>query len=196
VGEELGDLGDKLRGAQAGVWALRDAGMRADLAAVTELEASVRELRLRRRVLADEREALARASRLGLPPDDPHAHLRHRALPNVDPARTRKRVLQTWSTISASFLLAGLAVIVLGQAGALLPALAVLALAMLVIEAFARGHLVQFALAIAAAAAVGAAAWAATLAAVGSWREVAAALLALAALVLLAANIRDFFAKR
>ena len=43
----------------------------------------------------------------GLPPGDPHAHLRHRALPNVDPIRTRKRVLQAWSTVSASFLWPG-----------------------------------------------------------------------------------------
>ena len=196
VGEELAGLGSKLRGAQAGARALRGAGMKADLAALAEMEAAVGQLRLRRRVLTDEREALDRASRLGLPPEDPHAHLRHRAVPNVDPARTRKRVLQTWSTVSASFLLAGLAVIVLGQGGPLLPALAFLALAMLVLEAFARGHLVQFALAIVAAVAVGAVAWVATLAAIGSWREVVGALLALAALVLLVANIRDFFAKR
>jgi hypothetical protein len=196
LGEELDGLGDRLRGAQAGSRALRDAGMRADSAPLAELETSVGQLRRRRRVLAEEREALARASRLGFPPEDPHAHLRHRALPNVDPTRTRKRVLQTWSTVSASFLLAGLSVIVLGQGGALLPALAVLAMGMLCVEAFARGHLVQFALAIIAAAAVGAVALAAALAAVGYWRLVVAGLLALAALVLLVANIRDFFAKR
>ena len=196
VAEKLGNLGDKLRGAQAGARALRDAGMQGDPAALAELEASVGELRRRRRELADEREALERASRLGLPPGDPHAHLRHRALPNVDPVRTRRRLLQTWSTVSASFLLAGLAVIVLGGGGALLPTLAFLALAMLVVEAFARGHLVQFALVVITAAAAGAVAWAVAQAAIGSWREVLAALLALAALVLLVANIRDFFAKR
>jgi hypothetical protein len=87
-------------------------------------------------------------------------------------------------------------VIVLGQGGALLPALAVLALAMLGLEAFARGHLVHFAVALLALAAVGVVAWAATLAAIGHWRVVIAGLLALAALVLLGANIRDFFAKR
>ena len=196
AGEELDDLGDRLRGAQAGSRALRDAGMRTDPAALAGLETSAGQLRQRRRVLAAEREALARASRLGLPPEDPHAHLRHRALPNVDPIRTRKRVLQTWSTVSASFLMAGLAVIVLGQGGALLPALAVLAGGMLCVEAFARGHLVRFALAILAAAAIGVVAWVAVLAAVGNWRVVIAGLLALAALVLLVANIRDFFAKR
>ena len=193
AGAELDDLGDKLRGAQAGIRALRDAGMRGDTAG---LETSVERLRLHRQALAAEREALAHAALLGLPPQDPHAHLRHRALPNVDPTRTRKRVLQMWSTVSASFLLAGLAVIVLGLGGALLPAFAGLTLATLCVEAFARGLLLRFALGIAAAAAAGAVAWAVALAAVGNWRVVAAALLALAALVLLVANIRDFFAKR
>jgi hypothetical protein len=196
AGAELGHVGDTLRGAQAGLQALRDAGLRGDPAALSELETSAGQLRRRRRALAEEREALARAARLGLPPGDPHAHLRHRALPNVDPIRSRKRVLQLWSTVSASFLLAGLAVIVLGQGGALLPALAVLALGMLGLEAFARGHLVQFAVALLALAAVGVVAWAATLAAIGHWRVVMAGVLALAALVLLGANIRDFFAKR
>jgi hypothetical protein len=196
VGEELDTLGDELRRAQAGTRALRDIGIRRDLATLADLETAVGQLRLRRRVLADEREALARASLLGLPPEDPHAHLRHHALPNVDPARTRKRVLHTWSTISVSFLLAGLAVIVLGQGGALLPELAGLALVMLCAEAFARGHLVQFAAGLLAAAIVVVAAWAVTLAAIGNWRVGVAALLALAALVLLVANIRDFFIKR
>ena len=91
---------------------------------------------------------------------------------------------------------AALAVIVLGRGGALLPALAVLALAMLGLEAFARGHLMHFAVAILALAGVGIVAWAATLAAIGHWRAVLAGLLSLAALVLLAANVRDFFAKR
>ena len=196
AGEELDHVGDTLRGAHAGLQALQDAGLRGDPATLAELETSAGQLRRRRRVLAEEREVLARAARLGLPLGDPHAHLRHRALPNVDPIRSRKRVLQLWSTVSASFLLAGLAVIVLGQGGALLPALAVLALAMLGLEAFARGHLVHFAVALLALAAAGVVAWAATLAAIGHWRAVTAGLLALAALVLLGANIRDFFAKR
>jgi len=196
AGEELDHVGDTLRGAHAGLRALQGAGLRGDPATLAELETSAGQLRLRRRALAEEREVLARAARLGLPPGDPHAHLRHRALPNVDPIRSRKRILQLWSTVSASFLLAGLAVIVLGQGGALLPALAVLALAMLGLEAFARGHLVRFAVALLALAAVGVVAWAATLAAIGHWRVVIAGLLALAALVLLGANIRDFFAKR
>lgn len=196
TGAELAVRGDELRSAQAGIRALRGVGMRGDPATLAGLETCVEQLRLRRRALAEEREALARASLLGLPPEDPHAHLRHRALPNVDPARTRKRMLHVWSTISASFLLAGLAVIVLGLGGALLPELAGLTLLMLCAEAFARGHLVQFAAGLLAGAIVGAVAWAAFLAAVGNWRITVAGVLALAALVLLLANIRDFFVKR
>ncbi len=196
VHAELDTLGDELRGAQTGIRALRDIGVRADQGALAELESAVGQLRLRRRALADERMALARAALLGLRPEDPHAHLRHRALPNVDPARTRRRVLHMWSAVSASFLLAGLAVIVLGQGGALLPALGGLTFVMLCVEAFARGHLVQFVAGLFAVAFVVAVAWAATLAALGNWRVVLAAVLALSALVLLVANIRDFFIKR
>ena len=189
-------MGDTLRGADAGLQAVQDAGLRGDAATLAELETSAGQLRCAAGCSPKSARCSPRRPRLGLPLGDPHAHLRHRAVPNVDPIRSRKRVLQLWSTVSASFLLAGLAVIVLGQGGALLPALAVLALAMLGLEAFARGHLVHFAVALLALATVGVVAWAATLAAIGHWRVVTAGLLALAALVLLGANIRDFFAKR
>jgi hypothetical protein len=192
VTEELAARGDELRRVRTGARALR--GPRP--ASLASLETSVGQLRLRRRALTGEREALARASVLGLPLEDPHAHLRHRAVPNVDPARTRRRVLHTWSTISASVLLAGLAVIVLGSGGPLLDALASLALIMLGMEAFARRHLARFVGGLVAVAVVVFVAWAIIVAAIGNWREAVAALLALAALVLLAANIRDFFIKR
>ncbi|HEX4833411.1 MAG TPA: hypothetical protein VH478_20230, partial [Trebonia sp.] len=180
--EELAAVGDELRRVRAGTRALGDVGIRGDPAPLASLETSAEQLRLRRRALAGEREALARASVLGLPLEDPHAHLRHRAQPNVDPGRTRRRVLHTWSAISASFLLAGLAVIVLGQGGALLDALAGLALIMLSVEAFARRHLARFVGGILAAIVVASVAWAVTVAAIGNWREAVAALLALAAL--------------
>jgi len=63
-------------------------------------------------------------------------------------------------------------------------------------EAFARGHLGRFVAGLAAVAIVVAAAWLAAYAAVGNWRLALAALLILAALVLLGANIRDFFVRR
>ena len=199
AGEQIDTLGDTLRGAQAGLRALRGlrpAGPEAQPERPAGLEGPIGDLRRRRRALTDERAALARALVSGLRPDGPHAHLRHRALPNVDPAHTRRRVLRMWSATSASFLLAGLAVIVLGRAGALLPALAGLAFVMLCVEAFARGHLVQFVAGLLAVAFVVALAWAVAVAALGNWREVVAAVLALSALVLLVTNVRDFFVSR
>ena len=196
VKAELDDRGDELRRARAGIRALSSTGIRRDPAALAALESSLQQLRARRQALAEEREALARAAVHGLPHEDPHAHLRHRALPNVDPARTRIRVLRIWSAISASVLLTGLALVVLGKFGALLPAVGGLAVVMLCAEAFARGHLVQFVAGLLAVAVVAAAAFLATWAALGHWRSAIAVLLILAAAALLLAGIRDFFTKR
>jgi hypothetical protein len=196
VAEELDARGDELRRARAGLRAVGSPPSHSDQTALPALQVSVEKIRLRRRTLAAEREALARASVHGLPQEDPHAHLRHRALPNVYPVRMRDRVLRAWSAVSASFLLAGLAVIVFGHGGALLPAIAGLSVFMLCAEAFARRHLLQFVLGLAAAAVVIAVVWEAVVAAVTNWRPVVAGLLIFAAIVLLLANIRDFFAKR
>jgi hypothetical protein len=193
VTAELDDRGDELRRARAGVRALGSTGIPPGLAA---LESAVQQVRARRRALAAEREALTSAVVHGLPPEDPHAHLLHRALPNVDPIRTRTRVLRIWSGVSASVLLIGLALVILGQFGALLPAIGGLTVVMLCLEAFAHGHLGQFLLGLLAAAAVAAAVWLATLATLGHWRAALAILLILAAAALLLASIRDFFTKR
>ena len=190
---ELGACGDCLRRARIGSRALASPG---NLAAVAELDSTVAERRVSRQELTEERTALARAVVDGLPREEPHAHLRHRALPNVDPVRTRSRVLRVWSALSASVLLAGLAVIVLGHFGALLPAFGALTLAMLCIEAFARGHFVHFLAGLIAIAFVGTVAWLATVAVIGNWRLAAAVVLILTAVALLLANIRDFFVKR
>jgi hypothetical protein len=193
VTAELDDRGDELRRARVGIRALSSTGIRPDPAA---LETAVQQVRVRRQALAEEREALARAAVHGLPQEDPHAHLRHRALPNVYPAHTRARVLRIWSGISASILLTGLALVILGHFGALLPAVGGLAVVMLSAEAFARGHLVRFITGLIALAVAAAAAWLATRAALGHWRSVIAILLILAAAALLLASIRDVFTKR
>jgi hypothetical protein len=187
---ELAARGDELRRARAGARAM---GRRRDL---TALETAVRETREHRQALAEEREALSLAAARGLPRDGPHAHLRHRAVPNVDPARTRSRVLRVWSAVSASFLLAGLAAVILGHFGALLPAFGGLALVTLCVEAFAHGHLGRFVAGLLVAAAVVLAAVIAALAVIGNWRLAAAALLILAALLLLVVSLRDFFVRR
>ena len=196
VTAELDDRGDELRRARAGIRALSGTGVRRDPAALAALEASLKQVRVRRQALVEEREALARAMIHGLPREDPHAHLRRRAMPNVDPARTRTRVLRIWSGVSASVLLTGLALVILGQFGALLPAVGGLAVVMLCAEAFARGHLVQFVGGLLAVAVVAAAAGLAIWAALGHWRSAIAVLLIVAAAALLFASIRDFFTKR
>ena len=196
VTAELDDRGDELRRARAGIRALSGTGVWRDPAALAPLEACVQQVRARRQALAEEREALARAAVHGLPRGDPHAHLRRRALPNIDPARTRTRVLRIWSSVSASVLLTGLALVILGQFGALLPAVGGLAVVMLCAEAFARGHLVRFVAGLLAVAVAAAAALIATWAALGHWRSAIAVLLILAAAALLLAGTRDFFTKR
>lgn len=193
---ELDDRAGELRRARAGAQALSGAGARPDPAALASLEAVVQQVRARRQGLAEEREALARASIDGLPREDPHAHLRRRALPNVDPVHTRTRVLRVWSAVSASVLLVGLALIILGHFGALLPAVAGLAVIMLSAEAFARGRLVRFAAGLLVAAVLAAAAWLAAWAALGHWRSALAILLIVAAAAVLLASVRDFFTKR
>ena len=196
VTAELDDLGDELRRTRAGIRALGGTGARRDPAGLAALETSLRQVRARRQALAEEREALARALVHGLPREDPHAHLRHRALPNVDPARTRTRVLRIWSAVSATVLLTGLALVILGQFGALVPAVGGLAVVMLCAEAFARGHLVQFVTGLLTVAVVAAAVFLAAWAALGHWRSALAVLLILGAAALLLAGIRDFFTKR
>jgi hypothetical protein len=193
---EVDARGDELRRAHAGLQAMRSTGIQRDQDRLAMLETAVRQARLRRRALAEEREILAGAAARPLPRPEPHAHLRHRALPNVDPIRTRSRVLRVWSAVSASFLLAGLAVVILGQFGALLPAIGGLAALMLCVEAFARGHLGQFVAGLLTLVVAAAAAWLAATAAVGHWRWTVAALLLVAAVVLLGTNVRDFFVRR
>jgi hypothetical protein len=193
---EVDAAGDELRRAHAGFQLLRSAGIQRGPGDLARLETAVHQARVRRQALAEEREILAAAITRPLPQPEPHAHLRHRAVPNVDPVRTRSRVLRVWSAVSASFLLAGLAVVVLGQAGSLVPAVGGLAVLMLCVEAFARGHLGRFVVGLFALVVGAGVAWDAVNAAAGHWRWSVAALLILAALVLLAANIRDFFAKR
>jgi len=196
VAAELDDRGDELRRARVGIRALSDTGIRRNPGALAALEAAVMQARERRQALAEERATLARAIVHGLPQENPHAHLRHRALPNVNPARTRTRVLRIWSGISASILLAGLALVILGHFGALVPAVGGLAVVMLCAEAFARGQLVRFVAGLIVLAVAAAAVWLATLAALGHWRWAIAIVLIVAAAALLLASIRDLFTKR
>ena len=194
--EDVEACGDELRRTRAGIRALSSYGSQADSSALSALANSVAQARARRQALTEELDALMQASVHGLPREEPHAHLRHRALPNVDQAGSRSRALRVWSSVSASFLLAGMALAILGHLGALVPALGAVTVVMLSAEAFARRYLAQFLAGLIAVAAVAAAVWLAVWAAAGHWRSATAALLILAAVVLLLANIRDFFIKR
>jgi hypothetical protein len=86
--------------------------------------------------------------------------------------------------------------VILGHFGALPLAIGGLAVLMLSVEAFARGHLWQFVAGLVVAAVAGTAAWLAAQAVIGNWRLAVAVLLILAAVALLLANVRDFFRKR
>jgi hypothetical protein len=57
-------------------------------------------------VLLAEREAVSKALAMPLPPDEVHAHLCHRALPDQD---TERWTLRFWASISASVLLLAVA---------------------------------------------------------------------------------------
>ncbi|MBO0837230.1 MAG: hypothetical protein J2P28_17220, partial [Actinobacteria bacterium] len=196
VEDELRARADELSRVHVGIRALDSAGIHRSRTALTALEASAQTLRARRQTLNEERELLIPATAEGLPPAHPHAHLRHRALPNVDPARSRHRALRWWSAVSASFVLTGLAVILLNKDWALVPAATGLALITLSLEALSRRRLAQFLAGLVLVALVIAVAWTATLAAIGHWRVVVASLLITSAVILLLANIRDFFRKR
>ena len=193
---ELDNRVGELRRAQAGIRALSGTGTRPDRAALAAREVSVQQLRARRQALANEREALEQAAAGGLPEESPHAHLRRRALPNVDPIRTRMRVLRVWSAVSASVLLAGLALVILGHFGALVPAIGGLTVVMLCAEAFARGHLARFVGGLFTLAVLAGVTWLAVWAALGHWRSALAILLFIAAGAMLLVSLRDFFTKR
>ncbi len=76
---------------------------------------------------------------------------------------------------------AGLAVVILGHLGALLPAFAGLSAGMLCAEAFARGHMAQFIAGLFVTAVIVAAAWLVAWTALGHWRTSTAVLLIMAA---------------
>lgn len=193
---ELDDRVGELRRARAGLRALSGTGNRPDPAGLAALQTSAEQVRARRRALASELEALEHASTSGLPGENPHAHLRHRALPNVNPAHTRTGVLRIWSAVSASVLLAGLGLAILGHFGALLPAIGGLVVITLCAEAFARGQLARFAAGLFAVVVIAGVAWLGTWAALGHWRSAVAALLFVAAGAMLLTSIREYFTKR
>jgi hypothetical protein len=94
--------------------------------------------------LRDERERMERALRDGVPSVGPHAHLSHRRLPLSASARGRARLLGAWSVISTPLILLLIASLFLPQSFSR-PAMAIAMLvAILAVEAFARGYFLAF----------------------------------------------------
>ncbi|CAN5274142.1 hypothetical protein BH11ACT6_BH11ACT6_50850 [soil metagenome] len=79
-------------------------------------EAALADLRAARRAVVIEHEHLSRARQEPPPPVGVHAHLRRRALPNVDPDRPPGMLLRFWTEVSLSVLLALLgSALILGE---------------------------------------------------------------------------------
>jgi len=117
-------------------------------ARVREQERSAEALRSQRRAAVIEREHLAR--QLQDPPvTPPHAHLRHRTLPDVSPARPPGLLLRFWTEISLSVLLALLGLAMLFDYSSLWSATITAILIVTTVEAVLRRQLPIFILSLA-----------------------------------------------
>jgi len=148
-------------------------------------------------LLEQECAAVLQALDVPVPPDHPHRHLAHRALPDIDPLKSPSRLAHAWSMVSISVLLLGMAAVVLSRSALVwLGAIAALIVGALLLEALARGRLARFArttvvpLLVLAGLAVVVAVF--TL----NWRYGVAGMLTTAAVALLVGNLRDFLSKR
>jgi hypothetical protein len=117
-----------------------------------------------------------------LPPvPHPHDHLRHRAVPLTRDTGARARAMLVWASASSTILFAALGLLlVLGEARLLVPAAAIV-VAVLLIEAALRGHLVGLAVNLALAAVTVAAIWTVVVLLLGNLQLGAGVLLLLAA---------------
>lgn len=137
--------------------------------------------------LRDERERMLRAQRDGIPSADAHAHLRHRRTPISASERGRSRVLSAWAVVSTPLILLLVASLFLPGIVAR-PAVAIwMLLAVLAVEAFARGYFLAYV-------------WRVLLvllvvstfqAYLENWQVASAGVLAAMAVVVLIVNIRD-----
>src|SRR5258706_12538502 len=75
--------------------------------------------------------------------DDPHAHIRHMALPVKTALMRFDRVGETWAAISLSLLLFGIVALVLLNSPYLLAGLAIITLLFVVLESILRGAFIQ-----------------------------------------------------
>jgi hypothetical protein len=192
--KELDDVRGRLRRAYAGAEAV--ARVTGTLAVPEQVSVELDQVRDRLTALREERHAVEETLRTCPPPPHPHAHLQRRPVPDIDPAKTPSRLLHAWSMVSVSVLLLGLAAVFLIQSVTWVAALTALIIGVLLLESLARGRFSRFVLNLAVMLAMLAPLVLLAVAFAWHWRYGVAALLATAAVTLLVANLRDFFAKR
>ena len=129
------------------ILAEKAAGLAPAAPEVRSLEAEERritEARLKAIRLRDERDRMVRAQRVGVAEVGPHAHLTHRRTPIASSERGRRRLLSAWSVVSTPLILLLLSFMFLpGPLSG--PRFLIWALvAVLAVEAFARGYLLAF----------------------------------------------------
>ena len=157
-----------------------------------EQEAASAELRATRRALEIEHEHLSLARQQPPPVAGVHAHLRRRALPNVDTDRPPGLLLRFWTEVSLSALLAlAGSALLFGTISSLLVGVAAVLIVMTV-EAVLRRRVVAFLLGLGVLAAIAGIGFLL----VTSLRAAAGALLLIAAAVLLVANVRAYLGRR
>ena len=166
------------------------AGLAPNAPEVRALEQQERELvdsRMTAVRLRDERERMERAVRDGIPAVGPHAHLSHRRLPLSASARGRARLLGAWSVISTPLILLLIASLFLPQSFSR-PAMAIVMLvAILAVEAFARGYFLAFFVRLLIVFAVANL----VVAYLQNWQFVTMCVFAALAVIVLIVNIRD-----
>ncbi len=160
-------------------------------AQVTEREAALDATIARRVALAEERRA--HLDTLGRPaaPEAPQAHLRSHHLPYSRAQQRRTRFLTIWGVVSAPLLLASLILIVTAPPAAWISTVGFLAVVFLGVEAIARRRLLSFLASVGLLVLAVAIGWALLLAILDNWRLTLSVVLALAAVSLLVANIKD-----
>ena len=157
-----------------------------------EQEALVADLRSDRRAVVIEGEHLTRARQDRPAPVDPHAHLRRRALPDVDPVRPPGKLLRFWTEVSLSVLLALLGLSLLFDYSSVLNATVGAILVVSTVEAVLRRRLAGFLLGLVVVASVAGLVYLMFT----NLRLAVGVLLLVASVAILIANLRAFFARR
>ena len=195
VDRELDAARAELRGARA-VDRASGRPPRQPGAAVGALGEQVVDLRRRQAALRADVEVAGHGLAGPVPRDDVHAHLRHRAIPNVDTAAPHGRVRRIWTAASASILYAVLGIILIDTRSGLLQPILIAVGVMLVVEAVLRRRFLAL---LATAAAIFLAVtlvWAVVSIVAGNLRAGVGVLLLLAALYMAGQTAREWLRMR